>query len=91
MGYNYDQVSLLHPDLVSSNLTFHLLYRARCGLSAISFRDNVTGYALVLLQNPDRQMPANCIKYDELVDILNEFGRKDRETKERAVATKARR
>ena len=55
------------------------------------FRDNVAGYALVLLQNPDRQMPANCIKYEELVDILNEFGSKDRATQERAVATKAKR
>ena len=55
------------------------------------FRDNVAGYALVLLQNPDRKMPANCIKYEELVDILNEFGSKDRESQERAVATKAKR
>ena len=36
-------------------------------------------------------MPANCIKYEELVDILNEFGSKDRATQERAVATKAKR
>ena len=55
------------------------------------FRDNVAGYALVLLQNPDRVMPTNCIKYEELIAILNEFGRKDQETRERAVATKAKR
>ena len=42
-----------------------------------------------LLQNPDRKMPPNCIKYEELISILNEFSDKDPVSKDRAVATKA--
>ena len=53
------------------------------------FRDNVGGYALVMLQNPDRKMPPNCIKYEELISILNDFSDKDCVSKNRAVATKA--
>ena len=55
------------------------------------FRDNVAGYALLLLNNPDRVMPSNCITYTELISILNEFGARDEATHTKAIEVKAKR